>query len=61
MGFFKNRVFIGGGGGGQKDGLAMIYCTVSKVKRGCQWGVHGVNGRPYPQATVGGGERASHQ
>ena len=27
-------------GGGQEDGIAMIYCAQSKVK----WGSHGVNG-----------------
>ena len=36
---------LGGGGGGQEDGIAMlfshhIYCAQSKVK----WGAHGVNG-----------------
>ena len=29
-----------GGGGGQEDGIAIIYCIQSKVK----WGGHDVNG-----------------
>ena len=32
------------GGGGQEDGIAMIYCAQSKVKWGGQWGCgHGVD------------------